>query len=70
MERVLHVVSTIGINSGVMSFLMSYYRNINREAIQFDFLFWIDEDNNYAEEIRELGGKFIKFKSPDFHGLL
>lgn len=45
---------------------MSYYRNINREAIQFDFLFWIDEDNNYAEEIRELGGEVYKIQKPGF----
>ncbi|MNO93055.1 putative glycosyltransferase EpsF [compost metagenome] len=66
MERVLHVVSTIGINSGVMSFLMSYYRNINREKIQFDFLFWVDEDKSYAEEIRNLGGKVYKIQKPGF----
>ncbi|QUL53904.1 glycosyltransferase family 1 protein [Paenibacillus tritici] len=66
MERILHVVSTIGINSGVMSFLMSYYRNINREEIQFDFLFWVDEDNSYAEEIRSLGGGVYKVQKPGF----
>ena len=40
MIKVLHINSTIYINSGVMSVIMNYYKNINRDKIQFDFLYF------------------------------
>lgn len=65
--RVLHINSTIYINSGVMSVLMNYYRNIDREKVQFDFLYFIKpgaDYKTYQEEIEELGGRV--FFIPDF----
>jgi glycosyltransferase involved in cell wall biosynthesis len=53
--KVLHIAN-MNIISGVASFLMNYYRYIDREKIQFDFLSFILLENNYAEEIRQLGG--------------
>lgn len=64
MIRILHVVSTIGVSSGVMSFIMSYYRNINRESIQFDFVYWLDGNVTYAEEIKKLGGRVYIIPKP------
>ncbi|KGE18326.1 glycosyltransferase family 1 protein [Paenibacillus wynnii] len=66
MLKVLHVVSTLSRSSGVMSFIMSYYRNINRSSIQFDFLYWVDSNGTYAEEIEELGGRVYFVKKPGF----
>ena len=57
--RVLHINSTIVVNSGVMSVLMNYYRHINRDSIQFDFLYFNVSKYNYEtyeNEIKELGG--------------
>jgi len=65
--RVLHINSTIYINSGVMSVLMNYYRNIDREKVQFDFLYFLKPGLNYKtyeEEIKLLGGKV--FFIPNF----
>lgn len=47
---------------GVENFLMNYYRNIDREKIQFDF---INMFNNlcFEEEIEELGGKIYKISN-------
>ncbi len=42
---------------GVESFLINYYRNINREKIQFDFLCNSHEPVAYEEELIALGGR-------------
>jgi glycosyltransferase involved in cell wall biosynthesis len=46
--------------SGVASFLMNYYRHIDRTKIQFDFAGDLYTDNTYEKEIEELGGKLYK----------
>ena len=55
MIRVLHVFGGLG-TGGTESLIMSWYRNIDRTKIQFDFLVR-SPDNNYVEEITELGGR-------------
>lgn len=37
--------------------LMNYYRHIDREKVQFDFLTHRDYDGDYGKEIKSLGGK-------------
>ncbi len=75
--RILHINSTIVVNSGVMSVLMNYYRHINRDIIQFDFLYFNVSRFNYEtyeKEIKKLGGSvflienFMKIK--DFNNKL
>ncbi|NLK22329.1 MAG: glycosyltransferase family 1 protein [Epulopiscium sp.] len=62
--RVLHVVSTLAISSGVMSFIMNYYRNIDREKVQFDFIYFVNNGNTYENEIKKMGGKSYFLKKP------
>ena len=50
--------------SGVASFLMNYYRHIDREKIQFDFLSYVLLENNYSQEIQRLGG--IVYNAPSY----
>ena len=47
------------VGGGVEATMMNYYRNINRDVIQFDFI--CDEDSTYIpyKEIEELGGRVI-----------
>ena len=54
--RVLHVVTYMG-RGGLETMLMNYYRNIDREKVQFDFLTHRDFEADYDQEIRSLGGK-------------
>ena len=61
--KVLHFVSNISIGNGIMSVLMSYYRNINKEQIQFDFVYFDSREKTYASEIKHLGGRTIKLES-------
>lgn len=47
------------LGGGVETVLMNYYRNIDRDKIQFDFICDEDSTNIPYEEIEELGGKVI-----------
>ena len=64
MIRILHLVSTISISSGVMSCIMNYYRYIDKNSIQFDFIYWVDDNDTYEDEIRNLGGEIYKIAKP------
>lgn len=54
--RVLNLF-TIMNRGGAETMVMNYYRNINRDKVQFDFLVHRDEKGAYDDEIRSLGGK-------------
>jgi len=62
--RVLHFVSTLNRNSGVMRVIMNYYTHINRERIQFDFVYFIESDASYIDEIHALGGNMYLIPKP------
>ena len=53
--RVLHVVTYMG-RGGLETMLMNYYRFIDRDKIQFDFLTHRDFRADYDDEIISLGG--------------
>ena len=54
--RVLHIVTYMG-RGGLETMLMNYYRHINRDKVQFDFLVHRDFEADYDKEILTLGGK-------------
>lgn len=56
MVRVLHFVSSLNINSGVMAVIMNYYRFIDKNEIQFDFVYFREFNESYTSEIKQLGG--------------
>lgn len=53
--RVLHVVTHMN-RGGLETMLMNYYRHMDREQVQFDFLTHRDYNGDYGCEIKELGG--------------
>lgn len=55
MLRVLQVVTKMD-RCGLETLLMNYYRNIDREIIQFDFLTHREEHGQYDDEIEQLDG--------------
>lgn len=63
MIRVLHSVSYMH-RAGVETFLMNYYRHIDRTVVQFDFLCNKELPGDYDKEILELGGRI--FYRPGF----
>lgn len=42
---------------GLQSFIMNYYRNIDRSKVQFDFIVHTSENSFYYNEIKALGGQ-------------
>ena len=55
MIRVLHSVSVMD-RAGIETMLMNYYRHIDREQIQFDFITSRNKSGDYDKEIRQMGG--------------
>ncbi|MBR5110738.1 MAG: glycosyltransferase family 1 protein [Clostridia bacterium] len=66
MIRVLHSVSNMA-RAGIETFLMNYYREMDREQIQFDFLANKPTPGEYDEEVRAMGGRV--FISPGLNPL-
>lgn len=59
MIRVLHVVTHMN-RGGLETMIMNYYRNIDRETVQFDFLVHRENKADYDEEIEQLGGRIYR----------
>ena len=66
MLRVLHSVSNMA-RAGIETMLMNYYRRIDRDLVQFDFLANKSVPGEYDEEIRGMGGRV--FVSPGLNPL-
>lgn len=56
--RIAHIMGKM-VGGGVESVVMNYYRNIDKEKIQFDFICDSDSTNIPKEEIESYGGKVI-----------
>jgi len=61
--RVLHVVGDMDCG-GVATMIMSYYRQIDRRKVQFDFVVWKPGEQDFSSEIRELGGRVFHVAAP------
>ena len=59
MVRVLQVVTYMG-RGGLETMLMNYYRHMDRNRVQFDFLVHRPFEADYDAEIRALGGKIYR----------
>ena len=57
--RVLQVVTHMN-RGGLETMLMNYYRHIDRNKVQFDFLVHRNERADYDDEIESLGGKIYR----------
>lgn len=60
MIRVLQIVTYMG-RGGLETMLMNYYRNIDRDKIQFDFLVHRKFEADYDKEILSMGGRIYHF---------
>ena len=57
--RILHIVTNMSYG-GLENLLMNYYRHIDRDRIQFDFLTHVEIHQDFEEEIASLGGKLYR----------
>ncbi len=69
-SRILFVNGNIMGRGGVESFMMNYYRYIDRSKIQIDFVVHGFEKGDYDDEILELGGRIyqVPVKSINYRG--
>ena len=67
--RVLQIVGSMGAG-GAETMLMNWYRKIDREKVQFDFLVHHQAEACYEEEIRQLGGKIYHLSFADDHNII
>lgn len=58
--RILHVLTAMNM-AGTETLLMNFYRNIDRNTIQFDFAVSATNECAYDKEIEELGGRIIHY---------
>ncbi|MGG2937776.1 glycosyltransferase family 1 protein [Bacillus pacificus] len=61
-QRVLHIVSAMN-RGGAETLLMSIYRKIDRDRVQFDFVSHRSEECDFDGEIKEMGGKIFHISS-------
>ena len=66
MIRVLQSVSNMD-RAGIETMLMNYYRRMDHDKIQFDFIVNKPKPGDYDDEIRSMGGRI--FKSPGLNPL-
>lgn len=65
MIRVLHMIGALEMG-GSQAMVMNLYRHMDRERIQFDFVLDHPDRDDYAPQVKALGGKL--FTMPGFHG--
>lgn len=58
MIRILQSVSNMA-RAGIETMLMNYYRHVDRDLVQFDFLANKPAPGEYDDEIRQLGGRVL-----------
>lgn len=58
--RILHIVPNMQAG-GLESFIMNIYRNIDKDKVQFDFLYHYTGNYFFDEEIKSMGGKIYNF---------
>lgn len=57
--RILQVLTIMG-HGGSESMIMNYYRNMNHNKVQFDFLVHREKKGVFEDEIESLGGKIYR----------
>lgn len=62
--RVLQVLSSLNIGSGIANVVVNYYRKIDKEKIQFDFLLFEKMPKSFESEVLSLGGKLYYIDKP------
>lgn len=69
-QRILYVNGGIMNRGGIESYMMSYYRNMDKNKLQIDFIVHGYEKGVYDDEIEAMGGRIFRVpvKSKDYFG--
>lgn len=64
--RVLQAVPSMG-HGGIEHFLMNLYRTIDKDKVQFDFMYRVPYECVFDKEIEAMGGRIFRCADPDRH---
>lgn len=64
--RVLQAVPSMG-HGGIEHFLMNLYRSIDKDKVQFDFMYRVPYECVFDNEIEAMGGRIFRCVDPDRH---
>ncbi|MFV0250041.1 MAG: glycosyltransferase family 1 protein [Bacilli bacterium] len=67
--RVLQIVPNMR-SAGIENFIMNFYKTINRDEVQFDFLVHSNQEQEFDSEITKLGGKIYRLTYKDDKNIL
>lgn len=68
--RVLEILPSVNVGGGMESFIMNYFRNIDRKKIIFDFLVHDKSEPSYSQEIEKMGGKIFVLPSLSLNNII
>jgi glycosyltransferase involved in cell wall biosynthesis len=66
MIRILQIIPSLKVESGITNVVLNWHRNIDKSKVQFDYLYFTESTVNYEKEIENLGGKCYKLPYPSF----
>lgn len=64
--RVLHAVPSMG-HGGIEHFIMNLYRAIDKDKVQFDFMYRVPYECVFDKDIDAMGGRIFRCVDPDRH---
>lgn len=67
-SRVLHVIGGLNVG-GAETMLMNLYRHVDRTAVQFDFVVFVQDEGFFESEIRAAGGRIFRLPPPRESGI-
>lgn len=65
MQRVLHIVGRMD-RGGAETMVMNFYRKIDKTKIQFDFVYFTDDNCHFDTEIKQLGGRIFRLGKSNY----
>ncbi len=70
-ENKIRILQSVGAmnHGGIEHYVMNLYRAIDKDRVQFDFMYRVSEPCVFDDEIRGLGGIIYRCPSPDRHPL-
>ena len=57
--KVLMMVPNLRVSSGITSFAMNYYRNVDQDKVKIDFITLSYVDSPYIEEVKANGSEIF-----------
>lgn len=67
--KILYIMPSLRVCNGVANYAMNYYRNIDKNKFQIDFIVGLNERSIYYDEIESNGGKIFYIPKINFKNI-